>query len=295
MKKAAALTVLGIVVVVIPILSQQFEVASVKVHPPPVSIIGITNRGGRFSATGFSLKMLVGRGYGIPETRILGAPNWAESERYDIEAKAPDGATPNQLQPMIQGMLKDRFELKAHKETRDLPVYELTVVKGGLKMKLSADQTPPVPAAPAPLPDRGGVPRGDRGTTGRGQVGLGQAAGPRQRGTQGFTINNGRYAFEGNAITLQAIINAIQQRVDRPIIDKTVLSGLFDVNLEWSPGAEAPPQGFGPLPPDVTPPAPGDGPTIFSALQDQLGLRLEGAKGPVEVLIIDDVQKPSEN
>src|SRR5215470_9093880 len=97
--KAVVLIVLGIAVLAIPIFSQapdtarpQFEVASVKVHPPPLTQIGVTNRGGRFVATGFSLKMLVGRGYAIPEARVLGGPAWIESERYDIEAKAPEGA-----------------------------------------------------------------------------------------------------------------------------------------------------------------------------------------------------------
>src|SRR5437870_5825244 len=121
------LIILGIAVVAIPIWSQQFEVASVKVHPPPLTQISVTNRGGRFIATGFSLKMLVGRGYGVPEGRVIGGPNWIDSERYDIEAKAPDITPAPPLQPMLQAMLADRFQLKAHKETRELPVYELVV------------------------------------------------------------------------------------------------------------------------------------------------------------------------
>src|ERR1051326_5654922 len=121
--KAAVLMVLVIAVIAIPIFSQQFEVASVKVHPPPLTQIGVTNRGGRFIATGFSLKMLAGRGYAVPEARVLGGPGWVESERYDIEAKAPEGVAPNQLAPMILSLLEDRFRLKAHKETRELPVY----------------------------------------------------------------------------------------------------------------------------------------------------------------------------
>src|SRR5215831_11354670 len=136
--KAVVLIVLGVAVVAIPIFSQapdtarqQFEVASVKVHPPPLTQIGVTNRGGRFIATGFSLKMLAGRGYAVPEARVVGGPGWAESERYDIEAKAPDGAAPNQLPSMILSLLEDRFRLKAHKETRELPVYELVVPKNG--------------------------------------------------------------------------------------------------------------------------------------------------------------------
>src|SRR5262247_1011294 len=135
--KALVLIVLALAVVAIPIFSQapgrpQFEVASVKVHPPPVTQIGITNRGGRFVATGFSLKMLVGRGYAVPEMRVVGGPSWVDTDRYDIEAKSEGPQAP--LQPMLQAMLEDRFKLKVHRETRDLPVYELVVVKSGLKM-----------------------------------------------------------------------------------------------------------------------------------------------------------------
>ena len=166
--KVVVLMILAIAVLAIPIFSQapvtvrpQFEVASIKIHPPPLTRILVTNQGGRFVATGISLKMLVGRGYGIPEPRVLEGPSGTESERYDIEAKASDGAAPNQLQPMIKALLEDRFKLKAHKETRDLPVYELVVSKNGPKMKLSEDQTPPAPLV-APAGGRGAGPQQDQ-------------------------------------------------------------------------------------------------------------------------------------
>jgi uncharacterized protein (TIGR03435 family) len=306
--KALVLIVLSITVVAIPILSQapppaqQFEVASIKVHPPPITVIGIQNRGGRFVATGFSLKMLVGRGYAVPEMRVIGGPNWVESERYDIEAKSPDGPGAP-LQPMLQAMLEDRFKLKVHRETRDMQVYELVVAKGGLKMKLSEDQTPPAPLNPVPTGDRGAG-RGEAGQFTRGPVpGPGGApgagpfgAGPRPRGTSGRGSINGRMTFEGSAIPIQPLLTTIQNMVDRPVIDKTGLSGLFDIKLEWVPGAEAPPSPFGPNPNAPPPPPPDDAATsIYTALQEQLGLRLESAKGPVEVVVIDSAQKPAEN
>jgi uncharacterized protein (TIGR03435 family) len=102
--------------------------------------------------------------------------------------------------------------------------------------------------------------------------------------------------FEGSAIPIQPLLTTIQNMVDRPVIDKTGLSGLFDIKLEWVPGAEAPPSPFGPNPNAPPPPPPDDAATsIYTALQEQLGLRLESAKGPVEVVVIDSAQKPAEN
>jgi len=107
--------------------------------------------------------------------------------------------------------------------------------------------------------------------------------------------SDGTTTLQGTAITLSALANALQQRVDCPVIDKTGLTGLFDVKLEWSPGAEAPVGPFGPNP--NAPPAPPDdsGPTIFTAVQEQLGLRLESGKAPLDVVVIESAEKPSEN
>jgi len=287
--KVLVLIVLSIVVVVIPIFSQQFEVASVKVHPPPLTQIGIQSRGGRFNVTGFSLKMLVGRGYAVPESRIIGGPSWIESERYDIDARAADGAAPSPMQPMLQALLEDRFKLKVHKETRELPVYELLVAKSGLKMKLAEDQTPP----PPPQPVAPQLPPPGAGPVGRGASPFG--TGPRPRGTAGRGSINGRLVFEGSAVNVSVLVNALQQQVDRPVVDKTGLTGLFDLKLEWVPGAEAPPSPFGPNPNAPPPPPPADGPSVYTALQEQLGLRLDGAKAPLEVVVIDSAEKPKEN
>jgi uncharacterized protein (TIGR03435 family) len=163
--KSLTLLILGIAVVAIPIFSQtpaggtaQFDVASIKVHPPPITRIIVQAPPGRFLAEAFNLKMLVGWAYGLPETRVVGGPSWVESDRYDVEGKADGTIQQGQLPLMLLSLLEDRFQLKSHKETRELPAYELVVARGGSKLKLSEDQTPPAP--PVPGGPAGAGPRG---------------------------------------------------------------------------------------------------------------------------------------
>src|SRR5262249_21320644 len=146
----------------------SFEVVSIKPSAPTLGIRGGGPRGDRFSMTGASLKMLLQMAYGRPnnnalfgQLQISGGPNWMDSDRYDIEAKADCSGgvlSREQLQLMVRSMLEDRFQLKAHMETRELPIYNLVVAKDGPKLKASADQTPPSfgsggppqPCGPAP-------------------------------------------------------------------------------------------------------------------------------------------------
>jgi uncharacterized protein (TIGR03435 family) len=303
--KAAVLFVLGIVAVAIPIFSQapvagrpQFDVVSIRVQPPPLTRIMVTQPPGRFVAEGFSLKMLAGRAYGVPEVRVFGGPSWVESERYAIEAKAAGTIPPGEMNLMLQSMLEDRFQLKAHKETRDLPVYELVVARGGSKMKLSEDQTPLAPVTPQPPPpgaQRGAapVPPGAAAGAGPGPGTRGGpfGGGPPPRGM--FTAGFGN--VQGTAIEISGLVNFLVKQLGRPVTDKTGLTGLYDVKLEWTPGSEQVPGPFGPNPNAPPPPADPSGPSLFTALQEQLGLRLESAKGAVEVLVIDSAEKPTEN
>jgi len=305
--KSALLIVLGIVVAAIPILSQapagtrpQFDAATIKIHPPPITRITVTQPPGRFVAEAFSLKMLVGRAYGVPDVRVLGGPSWVESDRYDIEAKA-EGAIPAGQMPLyLQNLLEDRFQLKAHKETRELPVYELVVARGGSRMKLSEDQTPPAPVQLPPPGERGPALRGaGPGGPGLGGPGAGRGGpapfggGPPARGM----FFGGRGNLQASAVPITNIVNFLTNQLGRPVYDKTGLTGLFDIKLEWTPGIEQSPGPFTPNPDAPPPPPPADssGPTLFTALQEQLGLRLDSTKGPVEVVVIDSAQKPTEN
>ena len=242
----------------------EFEVASIKpnkANSPVVFGVGNGQGGGR----DVTLKMLIGLAYRLQEFQISGGPGWVGSDRFDVEGKAEDPkADPDQLRLMLQSLLEDRFKLKVHRETKESSVYVLVVAKDGSKIKLSSDQTSADVNGPSP-----------------------RGAGP-NRGA----IRLGAGSLIGNAVTLSLFTRFLSQRLDRAIIDKTNLTGRFDIQLQWTPEAgEAPFDPGG----NRLPPADSSGPSVFTAIQEQLGLRLESAKGPVEIFVIDHVEKPSEN
>jgi uncharacterized protein (TIGR03435 family) len=297
--KSVVLIVLGIAVVAIPIFSQapgaarpSFEVASIKPSDPGQPGSSIMNQpGGRMVIRKMPFRALMTFAYGVRDFQISGGPGWATTDFWDMEARAeegsippptgsPDPNTPNPMAIRLQSLLEDRFQLKIHRETRDLPIYELSIAKGGLKMKSSEDQTPfrpPQRGAPLPPPMQpgGGMPR--------------------------FSLRMGRGSMEAVAMAIPNIVQAFSSQLGRTIVDKTGLKGLYDLKLQWTPdgpalggpvGPGGPP---GPGGPEAAPPIDPNGPSIFTAVQEQLGLKLESAKGPVEVLVIDSVQKPTEN
>jgi uncharacterized protein (TIGR03435 family) len=238
-----------------------------------------------------------------------------DSDRWDIQATADCSGgvlSREQLQLMIQSMLEDRFQLKAHLETREMPIYNLVLGKDGPKLKASEDQTPPnlgqggppppcgpVPAAPpATLPPPPPPPApGQRG-------GILDPNFVMPRGGMAMTFGTMGMGIRASAVPISNLVNMLQNQVGRPIIDKTDLKGLFDFTLQFSPeglnnpglpGLPPPGAGAAPIGPGATAtPASDPVPSLFTAIQD-LGLRLESSKGPVPALVIDSVQKPTEN
>jgi uncharacterized protein (TIGR03435 family) len=216
--------------------------------------------GGGLTATGVTLKMLIMFAYGVAGYQISGAPSWIGTERWDIEAKTEgvQGPVPlAQSQARLRRLLEDRFQLKTRRESRKLPIYALVATKGGPKLN-------PHPGDPA---ERKPV----------ASFGFGSAS---------FTDSS--VANLAGQLTLY---------LDRPVLDQTGVKGSYDFTLKWTPAPnESSAQAIG-LPPHADPPAPTDstGPSLFTALQEQLGLRLKPAKGPVDILAIEHVEKPSEN
>src|SRR5262245_36201830 len=213
-----ALMIAALAFAVVPLLSQTnqakptFEVVSIKPSAPNLGIRGGGPRGDRFSMTGVTLKMLMQIAYARPntngapgnQTQIMGGPNWIDADRYDIEAKADCSGgviSREQLQLMIQSMLEDRFQLKAHKETRELPVYHLVVAKDGAKLKASEDQTPPSlgPAAPP-------QPCGPTPNTPPPLPPPGQRGGALPRGALRMMLNAGSMTLESSAISIPGIV-----------------------------------------------------------------------------------------
>jgi uncharacterized protein (TIGR03435 family) len=245
---------------------QQFEAASIKPSAPMTMgmlKIGIQMMpGGRISMTGVTPKILIQQAYGVRDFQIVGGPPWLGSERYDITAKPEGPASQEQVKVMIQGLLTDRFKLQFHRETKELPTYALVVAKGGPKFSASKREEGPAEGSDKP--------KGNRIT---------------MKGRGNFTL-------EGAPVT--ALANQLGQVLGRSVIDKTELTGNYDFKLEWTPDES--PQSFGrPAEGDHSAPADATGVSIFTALQDQLGVKLESTKGPVEILVIERMEKASEN
>ena len=219
--------------------------------------------------TGVTVQFLLYEGYGgINSNQVINEPAWAGSDGFDIEAKVLPADVPTlakmtfeQRRTMFQSILADRFKLTVHHETREMPVYVLTVAKGGPKFKETA------PDDPAATP-------------------------PRRRGTM---INNGKITSTDAQIS--TLVTILSRNLGRTVVDKTGLTGNYDFTLVYTPddGGVAPP----PRPPDGSPApaagAPDPGASIFTALQEQMGLKLESTKGPVDVVVIDHIEKPAEN
>jgi bla regulator protein BlaR1 len=253
----------------------SFEVASIKPNNSGDGRIAVMAQpGGRFVATNVPLKLLMRNAYRVQDFQISGGPSWINSDRFDVEAKADGAVNGEQVALMLQSLLEERFKLNIHRETKELPVYALVVGKDGQKLQQTQSDT----TAPAALPPSG--PPGERG------------AGPRR----GFMIGRGQ--LEATAADISQLTTVLSQQVGRTVIDKTGLKGLFDFKLKWTPEPGQPnPFGLpaGPGGPDIGPPIDPNGPSIFTAVQEQLGLKLESQRGPVEIIVIDSVDKPSEN
>ena len=243
---------------------KSFEVATIK--PNAENDHRVMFRllpGGGFSASGTSLRMLIMQDYNVKDFQVTGGPGWLATDRYDVNAKAEASTerfSPDTFRPMLQSLLAERFQLKFHKETKEMPVYALVAGKGPHKLKASE-----APAAGAP-------PQRQMMRIGRGQANL--------QGTN-----------------MAGLAQLLSQQLGRPVIDKTGIEGTFDVEMRWTPepGQGGGPFGGAPPPPDAIAQSDTSGPSLFTAVQEQLGLKLDSTKGPVEILIIDSASKPTEN
>ena len=240
----------------------SFDVISVKPNKTSLGVHGLIIT--EFTADGFRgtnvpVHTLLLQAYGLHEGEIFGEPEWVNSEVFDIEAKVagPDVAAfskldSDQLQAMLRQILAERFGLVAHRETRELPVYAMSVAKGGPKLKEFVFD----PAVPASARRGGGV-----------QMSMGMIA--------------------THECTIPYFLSMLSRQLGRTVIDRTGLTGNYDFTLRWSPdnGATSASEG-----------AQTDAlPSIFTAVQEQLGLKLESTKAPADVLVVDHIERPSQN
>jgi uncharacterized protein (TIGR03435 family) len=245
-----------------------YDVSVIKPHPSGNGGMSLGSDENSFNAVNVTLRLLIENAYGIRAELIYGLPQWADDAHYDLTAKtldpdvkALDKLTEEQQEAMLAAMLESRFQLKVHDVTRTLPVYDLVIAKGGSKLK------------PTIWTDAKIVPKGaDSGLP------------PGSMRTYSDALNE---KMEAASMTVPALADALSQQLGRTVIDKTGITGKYDILLKWmsdhagmsttmsNDEAAAPP--------------------IFKALEEQLGLKLEATKGPVRTVVIDHFERPSPN
>jgi len=245
-------TLLAFAVWVSPMLSAQsrFEVASVK--PSNTDVRGVKMQftpGGGVTIVNASLKQIILMAYDVERFQVSGGPNWIDSDRFDIVATASSDTDLNETRQRLQTLLRDRFQLTVHTETKEGSVYALAPAKGGAKLRASVE------------------------------------------GFEGISARPGTWVAERAEIG--ALVHMLSGYLARPVNDETGLKATYAFKLEWTPDMG----GVNPEKAEAAGAAPVDptGPSIFSALQEQLGLKLESRKGPIENIIIDRAERPLPN
>lgn len=291
----------------------EFEVASVKpatlatgnsvMRPGPQGGPG-TGDPGRLTYKFSTIRDLIMDAYGVKHSQIEGGASWLDTERFDIVAKVPSGATKEQVKVMLQNLLAERFKLALRRETKDLSIYALVVDAKGAKLKESSvpDAAPGIGSEALSTPHQSGLRGMKLGTDGCPETPPMAAAG---RAGTFMMMTPGGECMISSGVTMDELAAQLSNRFDRPVVDETGLKGKYDFRLHYD--ASDMPAGRG-GPKDALEPGPpvsdaanrdsagGPSPSIFAALQEQLGLRLEARKGPVELLVIDHVLKtPTRN
>jgi uncharacterized protein (TIGR03435 family) len=223
---------------------KSFEVVSIKADRDGHGLDAGTQPGGRYTARNVSALFLMTQAFGIKTYQISGAPKWLDDDHYDISAKAAvaNQLSQEQLKPLLQAMLVDRFALKFHRETKEFPVYSLVVGKSGPKFSVDNNFL----VSPS----------------------------------MNVSSGNGRASMTGRKMTMQDLAKQLGDMAGRTVIDNTGLKGDFDFKLDWAPSESTE---------EVLP-------SVFVAVQEQLGLKLVSVKkAPVEVIVIESMQKASAN
>ena len=253
MAMSRSVTILSLLVLASCLASSQtaptplaFEVAAIKANTSNERGNSEHSDNGVILMTNVSLKQLVERAYDVRDFSFSG-PDWLASLRFDITAKPPAGFVyRDQMRPMLQTLLAERFKLAVHRESKVMAAYALVRGKGEIKFQ------------------------------------------PVEIGNGGTSSNSERGRYDGKRTTLQGFADYLQRQLDAPVVDKTDLKGMFHIQLQFSPSQ-------GQAGPD-NPPPDNDGPSIYTALQEQLGLRLVSQKLAVETVVVDHIERtPTEN
>ncbi len=243
--------------------------------------------GGRLEYNGLPIGILLRQALQKSDYLIVGIPGWVDTERYSISAKGPDGTPPTAMTTMFVNLLKDRFQLVTHLETREQSIFNLVLARAD--GRLGPDLTPTPAECQATIAERIAAAKAAAGRGGPPPLPpLGDPNGPPSCGF--VRVNPGVVAGSGR--TIAELVPTLADLLGRPVIDRTGLAGMYDFALKFAPtGRTAGP--FGLLPGATPPPDDPLAPGLTTAVQEQLGLRLESTRGPVEVVVIDRIEKPT--
>ena len=247
----------------------SFEAASVKRNVSGETRVRFENPPGRLIAVNAPVRFLIRQGYRVPESRIIGGPSWIDADRFDILATVPEGANRDRVREMLRELLRDRFGLALHPETREMPIYALRLGRtdGSLGPNLRRSDA-----------DCAGRPSSI--VAGRVQCGI------------LVSQNAASGSLRGGGATMENFVLLLGDFLDRPLVDNTGLGGTFDMEFQFAaersstPGAVVP----GGL---TTAGNPDDPPSVVTALQEQFGLRLDAQRGAADVLVIDRITAPA--
>ena len=266
----------------------RFEEAAIKPIGSVTGQILMRMTPGRFESY-VAVSVVLRQALQKADYQIVGAPGWIDSERYAITAKVPEGVPQTAMSAMLTNLLKDRFQLATHLETRERPVFEVVVARPDGRLGPNLKPTPA--ECQAIIAER--IAGSKAALAGRGGPTLVPAAlpGPNDPLPCGWSRGPaGRLEVSGRP--LAQIMSMLADLVGRPVIDKTGLTGMYDFTLKYTPeGRVLGP--FGPVPGAPPPVVDPDAPSLSTAVQEQLGLRLESARVPIEVLVIDRIERPT--
>ena len=235
---------------------RAFDAASVKLNTTGSGGINMRTQHGRLTVENASLFQIIEQAFLVKEFQLSGGPGWIMTERYNIEARMEkDDISDDNLWFSLQPLLANRFHLKFHRETKTMPVFSLVLAKGGPKFQTHKE-----------------------------------AADGKDQQRLGISISSGKGKLTATKTTMARLADSLGHQVDRIVVDNTGLKGEYDFTVEWSPENHE-----GSILSAVEEKVGLTGPPIFEALPQQMGLKLESAKGPVQVIVIDSVGRPSSN
>jgi uncharacterized protein (TIGR03435 family) len=239
-----------------------FDIVSVKRNVSAAFPVGPeARRGGSFVAINANLVRIVRYAYDLPEYRVVGGPDWARSDRFDVEARVGRDVSSEEIKRMVQALMKDRFRLVVRQEQRQAAIYTLLLARDDKRLGPNLRPSAAGCAAPA-----------------------GPGEGMDERRTP-----NGGVATRRTCAPMASLVSSFSNALQGPVDDKTGLVGLWDSELSYTGERRRNTTAAGAAP------DPNDAPALFTAVQEQLGLRLESGRGPVEVLVIESAAQPTEN